>query len=60
VSAKRGEDDRLLARKRRIEAERREKAIARRKQEFLRATTPGVATPATVMPPRRKPTDEGH
>lgn len=42
------EDPALLAHKRRIEAERRERAIARRRQEMLRATTPGLATPALL------------
>ena len=45
---KNAEDTRLLAHKRRVEAERKADAIARRRQETLRLTTPGLATPATI------------
>lgn len=55
---KNNDDKRLLANKRRIDEERRQKAIARRRQEFLRDTTPGVATPASVFKARPvKPSD---
>lgn len=43
------ENTALLDHKRKVEAERRERAIARRRQAALRATTPGVATPASIM-----------
>lgn len=42
------DDDRLLARKRQFDEARRVKAIDRAHQSFLRATTPGVATPGTI------------
>lgn len=42
------DNDKLLANKRRIDAERRERAIARARQETLRRITPGVATPGTL------------
>lgn len=45
---KMNEDQRLLEHKRRVEAQRRADAIARRRQEDLRDTTPGVATPASL------------
>lgn len=44
----------LLAHKRRVEAQRRADAIARRKQNVLHAITPGTATPASVAPFIRK------
>lgn len=43
------DDDRLLANKRRIDEERRARAIDRRKQETLRRFTPGTATPASII-----------
>lgn len=45
---KNNDDNRLLENKRRIDEQRRQKAIHRRKQEALRNLTPGVATPGSV------------
>lgn len=45
---KMNEDQRLLEHKRRVEAERKAAAIARRRQQDLRETTPGTATPAST------------
>lgn len=42
------ENTTLLDHKRRVDAERRERAIARRHQAMLRETTPGMATPALL------------
>lgn len=46
---KNSDDRRLLEHKWKVDAERRAAAIDRRRQDTLRRTTPGVATPATVM-----------
>lgn len=46
---KNNDNDRLLAHKRRVDSERRERAVARKTQDRLRATTPGTATPASIM-----------
>lgn len=56
---KNNDDPRLLARKQRIDAERRADAIARRRQETLRLTTPGLATPGTIAR-LVKPVPTGH
>lgn len=45
---KMNEDLRLLEHKRRVEAQRKADAIARRRQQELRDTTPGTATPASI------------
>lgn len=44
----------MLAHKQRVDAERREAAIARARQDTLRRITPGTATPASVMPRVKK------
>lgn len=41
-------DNRLLENKRRIDAERKERAIRREQQETLKRITPGVATPGSL------------
>lgn len=50
---KNNDNDRLLAHKRRIDAERQEQARTRAAQARLRAITPGTATPLSVMQPAR-------
>lgn len=46
---KNSDDNRLLDHKRKIDAERKQRAIERAAQQRLRDTTPGTATPASVM-----------
>jgi hypothetical protein len=46
--AKMNEDPRHLEHKRKVDAERRRAAIARKRQQDLRDITPGVATPASL------------
>lgn len=43
------EDPKFAAHTKRVAAERRLRAVERKRQATLRATTPGVATPASVM-----------
>lgn len=45
---KMNEDKRLLEHKHKVDAERKAAAIARRRQQDLRDTTPGVATPSSI------------
>lgn len=49
---KNNDDNRLLENKRRIDAERRAKAIEREQQATLRRTTPGTATPLSIRQQR--------